>query len=111
MYIYIYIYTIYIYTYIYVYEIRIKKIYKKNKKGKLGEIKIDTNKMAKKLSIDNRIEWMQKNESYIALKDHKPGFPDQKIYQLINHPKSDIGKISKLISDKINRRRFNSYKS
>ena len=47
---------------------------------------------------------MQKNESYIALKDHKPGFPDQKIYQLINHPKSDIGKISKLISDKINRR-------
>ena len=53
---YIYIYTIYIYTYIYVYEIRIKKIYKKNKKGKLGKIKIDTNKMAKKLSIDNRIE-------------------------------------------------------
>ena len=58
IYIYIYIYHIYIYTYIYVYEIRIKKIYKKNKKGKLGEIKIDTNKMAKKLSIDNRIEWM-----------------------------------------------------
>ena len=46
---------------------------------------------------------MQKNESYIVLKDHKPGFPDQKICRLINHPKSDIGKISKLISDKINR--------
>ena len=53
---------------------------------------------------------MQKNESYIALKDHKPGFPDQKIYQLINHLKSDIGKISKLISDKINRRALTATK-
>ena len=45
---------------------------------------------------------IQKNESYITLKDQKPGFPDKKTCRLINRPKTDIGKISKSISNKIN---------
>ena len=60
--------------------------------------------MAKKLLIEKRIERMQKNEFYISLKDHKPGFPDKKTYRSINRTKWDVGKISKSISDKINRR-------
>ena len=89
--------------YIYVYEIPITIIYKKNKE-KLGEINIDNQKIAQKLSIDNRTEIIQKNESYITLKDQKPGLPDKKTCRLINRPKTDIGKISKSISNKINQR-------
>ena len=43
---------------------------------------------------------MYKNESYITIKDHKEHFPN-KICRLINPSKSDIGKISKTILEKI----------
>ena len=46
------------------------------------------------------IQQLYKNESYITIKDHKEHFPN-KISRLINPSKSDIGKISKTISEKI----------
>ena len=46
------------------------------------------------------IQQLYKNESYITIKDHTEHFPN-KICRLINPSKSDIGKISKTISEKI----------
>ena len=44
---------------------------------------------------------MYENESYITIKDHK-GLSNKIPYRLINPSKSDTGKISKTILDKIN---------
>ena len=45
---------------------------------------------------------MQETEGYITIKDHKESFPDKIPCHLINPSKSSIGKISKVILDKIN---------
>ena len=44
---------------------------------------------------------MYENESYITIKDHKENFLNKISCRLINPSKSDIGKISKTILDKI----------
>ena len=61
-------------------------------------------KIAEKLNIDDRIEKIQETEAYITIKDHKKGFPNNSSFRLINPSKSDIGRISKKILDKINQR-------
>ena len=45
---------------------------------------------------------MQETEAYITIKDHKEDFPNKISCRLINPSKSSIGKISKVILDKIN---------
>ena len=46
---------------------------------------------------------MQETEVFVTVKDHKEGFPHTLLFRLINPSKSDIGKISKSILDKINK--------
>ena len=45
---------------------------------------------------------MQETEAYITIKDHKESFPNKIPCHLINPSKSSVGKISKVILDKIN---------
>ena len=45
---------------------------------------------------------MKKREAFIFLKDHKENFENNPKCRLINPAKSDSGKISKLILDKVN---------
>ena len=45
---------------------------------------------------------MKKREAFISLKDHKENFENNPKCRLINPVKSDSGKISKLILDKLN---------
>ena len=45
---------------------------------------------------------MQETEAYITIKDHKESFPNKIPCRLINPSKSSVGKISKVILDKIN---------
>ena len=47
---------------------------------------------------------MQETEAYITIKDHKEIFPNKIPCRLINPSKSCVGKISKVILDKINNR-------
>ena len=44
----------------------------------------------------------KKREAFISLKDHKENFENNPKCQLINPAKSNSGKISKLILDKVN---------
>ena len=46
---------------------------------------------------------MQETEAFISVKDHKERFPNSSSFRLINPSKSEIGKISKHILDKINK--------
>ena len=59
-------------------------------------------KSTDKLSIGNRIECMKKREAFISLKDHKETFENNPKCRVINPARSDSGKISKLILDKVN---------
>ena len=79
----------------------IKKTCKKTDKKSVRAINVDAKKIAKDLELEDRIEKMQKSECYVTVKHHKEDFP-HKICQLINPSKSDIGKLSKIILDKIN---------
>ena len=58
--------------------------------------------MAEKLAVDDRIEKMEETEAHITVKDHKEGFPHKLSFRLINASKSDTGKISKNLLNKIN---------
>ena len=59
--------------------------------------------MAEKLAIDDRIEKIEETEAYITVKDRKEDFPHKLSFRLTNPSKSDIGKISKNLLDKINK--------
>ena len=81
----------------------ITKTYKRGSEDNILEIDIELKHIADNLSIGNRIECMKKREAFISLKDHKENFENHPKCRLINPAKSDLGKISKLILDKINR--------
>ena len=53
-------------------------------------------------TLADRIDVLQKNECFITFKDHKDSFPGRVETRLINPSKSNIGKISKQILQRIN---------
>ena len=72
--------------------------------------------ISKKLELVNRIECLAKNTAFILLKDHKPNFQSSLRCRLISPSKSNIGKISKSILDKVNQNlrnklQFNQWKN
>ena len=80
----------------------ITKNYKKSNLTKLHNINKSAKKITEKLPVSDRIEKMQETEAYITIKDHKESFPNKIPCRLINPSKSSVGKISKVILDKIN---------
>lgn len=58
--------------------------------------------IASQLDLDDRICATAKREAFITLKDHKPSFPNRPTCRLLNPTKPELGKISKLILEKIN---------
>ena len=80
----------------------ITKTYKKSNEKKVKNINQETQKIVKDLGVDDRVEIMQTGEVYITVKDHKDDFPNKLTFRLINPSKSDIGKISKKIVEKVN---------
>ena len=55
------------------------------------------------LEISERVETIAHNEAYITLKDHKANFENNPKCRLINPAKSNIGKISKIKLQQINK--------
>ena len=80
----------------------ITKTYKKLTRKKLFNINLTAKKITEKLPISDRIDKMLETDAYITIKDHKEDFQKKVSCRLINPSKSSIGKISKMILDKIN---------
>ena len=80
----------------------ITKTYKKVRPGVAEYIEQEAKSVATKLRLDDRINTTAKREAFITLKDHKPNFSNNPTCRLINPAKSEIGKISKHILDRIN---------
>ena len=81
----------------------ITKTYKKSNKRKISNINWEAKKITEKLSLDDRVERLQETEAYITVKDHKDEFPNKIPCRLLNPSKTSIGKISKVILDRINK--------
>ena len=80
----------------------ISKEYKKTEPSTLDKINVEAAKTAQNYNLDDRIEAIAKKSAFLTLKDHKSDFPARLNFRLINPCKSNIGKISKFILDRIN---------
>ena len=79
----------------------VTKTYKKCNTNKSNSINFKAKQIASKLKIDNRVQNLDENEACVTIKHHKEGFPDKISYRRINPSKTDIGKISKQILDRV----------
>ena len=88
------------------YKLMNRELNKQYKKDDYNRVEHKINKNAKLVSetlgIDDRIETLRKEESYLLLKDHKPSFYRERQARLINPIKNQLGIVSKAILDRIN---------
>ncbi len=80
----------------------ITKAYKHGSEGTISQIDDKLKHISNNLGIGDWIEQMKKREAFISLKDHKENFENNPKCRLINPAKSESGKLSKIILDKIN---------
>ena len=76
--------------------------YKKTDDKVVDRINVEAAKIARNMKLDGRIEAMAKKRAYVTIKDHKTDFPERISCRLINPCKTNIGKISKSILERIN---------
>ena len=81
----------------------ITKEYRKTSTSKADEINKAAYNIAQNLNLVERMERLQQSEAYITVKDHKDDFPANPKFRLINPSKTDIGKVSKVILDRMNK--------
>ena len=81
----------------------IEKEYKKAPDDSLNTINAQSKYIAANLRLDDRIESLASKNSFISLKDHKENLSNDPTCRLINPSKSEIGKVSKQILDRINK--------
>ena len=77
--------------------------YRKTNNNTTRNINLDAKQLAQKLKLGDRIEQLPENQAFITIKDHKLYFPNNIKRRLINPAKSNLGKISKQILQKINK--------
>lgn len=80
----------------------ITSTYKKANTNTITTINDEAKGIATSLNIDDRAERMAERQAFITLKDHKDNFQNRPTCRLINPAKSEIGRISKEILEKIN---------
>ena len=82
----------------------VTKTYKKIPVKVVHNIQNEAKGIAEKLNLADRINTTALREAFITLKDHKPNFQNNPSCRLINPSKSEIGKISKNILDRVNKK-------
>ena len=80
----------------------ITKTYKKANNKAYNKINIEAKNIAKKLEIGDRAECLAKTDAFITLKDHKENFENSPKCRLLNPAKSEIGRVSKQVTERIN---------
>ena len=75
--------------------------YKKTKEHEVFHTNARAAKIAASLDLDDRIDKFIEADAYVTIKDHKPNFPAKVECRLINPAKSNLGKVSKAILEKI----------
>ncbi len=89
-------------------EQNITKDYKKAPQSAERTNTLEDKKIANTLDLEDRIDTTAQTQAFITLKDHKPNFSNKPTCRLINPCKSEIGKISKQLLQRINSSIINS---
>ena len=71
--------------------------------SKINRINIEAKNIVTKLGIEDKVERLSKGNAYRSVQDHKEEFSEKPSFRLIKPSKSEIGKISKNILDKVNK--------
>ena len=82
----------------------VTKTYKKAPPKLKTSVNLEAKNIAKLINLDGRIECIARTLAFITLKDHKPDFPQNPSCRLINQAKNELGKVSKLIIENINKK-------
>ena len=82
-------------------DVNIQKMYKKANEYHVTEINTEAKKITEELEISDRVDTMARRDCFITLKDHKPNFDNAPTCRLISPTKSEIGRISKQILQRI----------
>ena len=80
----------------------VTKDYKKVPEKKLSQVNKKAENIMEKYKLSDRIDVYKQQECYVTIKDHKEDFPARIKNRLINPAKSQLGKASKVILDRIN---------
>ena len=88
----------------------ITKTYKKAPEKLEKSINLEAKSIAKHYQLEDRIDSMAKTSAYITLKDHKDNFQMNPSCRLINPAKNELGKISKILLERINKSLVKSLK-
>ena len=80
----------------------VTKTYKKANDRVQKEINKEAKDIATQLKLQDKIECFADRNAFVTLKDHKENFRSNPKCRLINPAKSDIGKISKKIIQRVN---------
>ena len=81
----------------------VTKTYKKSSKEFPKSINREAKKLAKDNGLEDKLDIMAKQQCFLTIKDHKEDFRTNPRYRLINPTKSELGQISKLIIENINK--------
>ena len=76
--------------------------YKLDTDNKLADINKDTQKYARALEIEDKMECHSKSNAFITIKDYKQEFPNSIKCRVINPASNNLGRVSKRILDKVN---------
>ena len=76
--------------------------YKKSSDVKFEQVTSDDVNLTKLLEIDDRVYKTTKRQAFVTLKDHKPNFRNNPKCRLLNPTKTELGRVSKQKTDKIN---------
>ena len=90
------------YTYDKILTENVTKTYKKSSTTLPNKINTEAKRVAKKFSIDDKMEIMAQQQCFVTVKDHKEDFISSPKFRLLNPTKSELGKPSKHILQKIN---------
>ena len=82
----------------------VTKTYKKAPPKLETSINLEAKSIAELINLCDRIECIARTPAFIPLKDHKPDFWQNPSCRLINPAKNELGKVSKLIIEKINKK-------
>ena len=79
----------------------ITKSYEKTEKESIDQINKEAKSITKKLGIAQRVNQLAEKPAFITLKDHKDNFDNSPKCRLLNPAKSELGKVSKIITEKL----------
>ena len=80
----------------------ITKTYKRADRTQVNEVNACAAKIARSLELEDRMQVYKECEAFLSVKDHKPEFPAVVKRRLLNPAKSDIGRVSKVILQRVN---------